>query len=113
MNLQRLDRVVDNTEVVGQLDRATGEVPGENRTQKCVTVPLLEACRLDRVTEAFLRRLLPSSHLDDAPVRPAFVLDKRLLAKTVNGRFEVACVTGVDETRDRRRQHNRHLTPLW
>jgi hypothetical protein len=45
-------------------------------------------------------------------VRPAFVLDNSLLAKAVNGRFEVACVAGVDETRDRRRQRNRHLTPL-
>src|SRR6476659_3846270 len=81
MNAQRLDCVVDNTEVVGQLDRAAGEVPCENRTQKCVTVPLLEACRLDRVTEAFLRRLLPGSHLGDAPVRPAFVLDNSLSPK--------------------------------
>src|SRR6476659_2807433 len=113
MNVQRLDRVVDNTEVVGQLDRATGEVPGENPTHEGATVPLLEARRLDRVTEAFLRRLLPGSHLGDAPVRPAFVLDNSLLAEAVNGRVEVACITGVDETRDRRRQRNRHPAPLW
>src|SRR6476620_8953735 len=113
MNAQRLDCVVDNTEVVGQLDRAAGEIPGENPTHEGATVPLLEARRLDRVTEAFLRRLLPSSHLGDATVRPAFVFHNSLLAKTVNGRFEVACVTGVDETRDRRRQRNRHLAPLW
>jgi hypothetical protein len=60
-----------------------------------------------------LGRLLPGSHLGDAPVRPAFVLDNSLLGKAVNGRVEVACVAGVDETRDRRRQRNRHLTPLW
>src|SRR6478752_7188280 len=81
MNAQRLDCVVDNTEVVGQVDRAAGEVPSENPTHEGATVPLLEACRFDRVTEAFLRRLLPSSHLGDAPVRPAFVLDNSLLAK--------------------------------
>src|SRR6476619_7431732 len=113
MNARRLDRVVDKPEVVGQLDWAAGEISGENRTHEEVTVPLLHARRLNRVTEAFLRRLLPGSHLDDAPVRQAFVLDNSLLAKAVDGRFEVACVAGVDETRDRRRQRNRHLTPLW
>jgi hypothetical protein len=46
-------------------------------------------------------------------VRPAFVLDNSLLAEAVNGCFEVACVAGVNETRDRRRQRNRHPAPLW
>jgi hypothetical protein len=45
-------------------------------------------------------------------VRPAFVLDNSLLAEAVNGRFEVTCVAGDDETRDRRRQRNRHPAPL-
>src|SRR5690349_15769661 len=102
MNAQRLDRVVTKPEVVGQLDGAAGEVPGENPTHEGATVTLLHARWLDRVAEAFLRRLLPGSHLDDAPVGLAFVLDNRVLGKAVNGRFEVACVAGVDETRDRR-----------
>src|SRR6476646_8706575 len=106
MNAQRLDCVVDNTEVVGQLDRAAGEVPGENPTHEGATVPLLEACRFDRVTEAFLRCLLPGSRVGDDEVRQGFVLDNSLLAEAVNGRVEVACVAGVDETRDRRRQRN-------
>jgi Protein of unknown function (DUF3089) len=50
MNAQRVDRVADEPEVVGQLDRAAGEVPGENRTHEGATVPLLQARRLDRVT---------------------------------------------------------------
>src|SRR6185437_9430885 len=99
MNPRRLDRVVDKPEVVGQLDRAAGEVPGENPTHKGTTGPLLQARWIDRVTGPLLRRLLPGSHLNDAPVCPAFVLDNSILRKAVNGRLEVACVAGFDKTR--------------